>query len=145
MAKFVQIQSDVTIRVTTGLQNKDVTNPDAHVPDRLKVNPEWPKHQVLIRKGAHRYPAEIADWASVKALAADKILTIGSVEEVDESKLDELEQKDLNTVSEAKKEFRMPDVNDGVKDEKGGKTPKADEKPSGKKTLTLSDLAGKGE
>ena len=48
MAKFVQIQSDVTIRVTTGLQNKDVTNPDAHVPDRLKVNPEWPKHQLSL-------------------------------------------------------------------------------------------------
>ena len=127
MAKFVQIQSSVTIRVTTGLQNKDVTNPDAHVPDRLKVNPEWPKHQVLIRKGAYRYPAEIVEWESVKALANDKILTIGSIEEVDENKLDELEQKDLNTVSEAKVEFKMPNV-------KGGK-----------KTLTLSDLAGKGE
>lgn len=135
MAKFVQIQSDVTIRVTTGLQNKDVTNPDAHVPDRLKVNPEWPKHQVLIRKGAHRYPAEIAEWASVKALAKDKVLTIGSAEEVDESKLDELEQKDLNTVTEAKTEFKMLDI-------KGGdKTAKI----SAKKTLTLSDLAGKGE
>ena len=130
MAKFVQIQSDVTIRVTTGLQNKDVTNPDAHIPDRLKVNPEWPKHQVLIRKGAHRYPAEIAEWASVKALAEDKILTIGSIEDVDENKLDELEQKDLNTVSEATKEFKMPNV---------------EQKKSGKKTLTLSDLAGKGE
>lgn len=130
MAKFVQIQSSVTIRVTTGLQNKDVTNPDAHVPDRLKVNPEWPKHQVLIQAGAHRYPAEIVEWPSVKALAADKILTIGSIEEVDENKLDELEQKDLNTVSEATKEFKMPDV---------------EQKKSNKKTLTLSDLAGKGE
>ena len=135
MAKFVQIQSGITIRVTTGLQNKDVTNPDAHVPDRLKVNPEWPKHQVLIRKGAYRYPAEIVEWASVKALANDKILTIGSIEEVDESKLDEIEQKNLNIVSEAKIEFKMPNV-------KGGE--KVAEK-SGKKTLTLSDLAGKGE
>lgn len=130
MAKFVQIQSSVTIRVTTGLQNKDVTNPDAHVADRLKVNPEWPKHQVLIQAGVHRYPVEIVEWPSVKALAADKILTIGSVEEIDESKLDELEQKDLNTVSEATKEFKMPDV---------------EQKKSNKKTLTLSDLAGKGE
>lgn len=130
MAKFVQIQSSVTIRVTTGLQNKDVTNPDAHVADRLKVNPEWPKHQVLIKAGAHRYPAEIVEWPSVKALAADKILTIGSVEEVDESNLDEFEQKDLNTVSEATKEFKMPNV---------------EQKRSNKKTVTLSDLAGKGE
>ena len=130
MAKFVQIQSSVTIRVTTGLQNKDVTNPDAHVADRLKVNPEWPKHQVLIKAGAHRYPAEIVEWPSVKALATDKILTIGSIEEVDESNLDELEQKDLNTVSEATKEFKMPNV---------------EQKRSNKKTVTLSDLAGKGE
>ena len=130
MAKFVQIQSSVTIRVTTGLQNKDVTNPDAHVADRLKVNPEWPKHQVLIKAGAHRYPAEIVEWPSVKALAADKILTIGSVEEVDDSELDELEQKDLNTVSEATKEFKMPNV---------------EQKRNNKKTVTLSDLAGKGE
>lgn len=130
MAKFVQIQSSVTIRVTTGLQNKDVTNPDAHVADRLKVNPEWPKHQVLIQAGAHRYPAEIVEWPSVKALATDKILTIGSIEEVDESNLDELEQKDLNTVSEATKEFKMPNV---------------EQKRSNKKTVTLSDLAGKGE
>lgn len=135
MAKFVQIQSDVTIRVTTGLQNKDVTNPDAHVPDRLKVNPEWPKYQVLICKGAHRYPAEIAEWASVKALAADKILTIGSIEEVDESKLSELEQKDLNVVGEAKTEFKMPGVKSNEKSVER----------SGKRTLTLSDLAGKGE
>lgn len=130
MAKFVQIQSSVTIRVTTGLQNKDVTNPDAHIADRLKVNPEWPKHQVLIKVGAHRYPAEIVEWPSVKALATDKILTIGSIEEVDESNLDELEQKDLNTVSEATKEFKMPNV---------------EQKRSNKKTLTLNDLAGKGE
>lgn len=130
MAKFVQIQSSVTIRVTTGLQNKDVTNPDAHIADRLKVNPEWPKHQVLIQMGAHRYPAEIVEWPSVKALAADKILTIGSIEEVDESNLDELEQKNLNTVSEATKEFKMPNI---------------EQKRSNKKTLTLNDLAGKGE
>lgn len=135
MVKFVQIQSDVTIRVTTGLQNKDVTNPDAHVPDRLKVNPEWPKHQVLIRKGAHRYPAEIAEWTSVKALAKDKVLTIGSIEEVDEDKLDEIEQKDFNTVSEAKIEFKMPDV----------KSDKLNANTRGKKMLTLNDLAGKGE
>ena len=92
--------------------------------------PEWPKHQVLIKAGAHRYPAEIVEWPSVKALAADKILTIGSVEEVDESNLDELEQKDLNTVSEATKEFKMPNV---------------EQKKSNNKTVTLSDLAGKGE
>lgn len=133
MAKFVQIQSSITIKVTTGLQNKDVTNPDAHVADRLKVNPEWPKHQVLIREGAHRYPAEITNWPSVKALANDKILTIGSISEVAESELNDEERVSLNTATEAKREFKMPDVkvDDALKSE------------SKKKTLSLSDLVGK--
>lgn len=77
MAKFVRIQSEKTINVTAGLQHQDVTNPDAHIPDRLKVSPSWPKLTVLIKRGAHWYPAEIAEWNTVKALANDKILTIG--------------------------------------------------------------------
>lgn len=77
MAKFVRIQSEKTINVTAGLQHQDVTNPDAHIPDRLKISPSWPKLTVLIKRGAHWYPAEIAEWNTVKALANDKILTIG--------------------------------------------------------------------
>ena len=77
MSKFVRIQSEKTINVTAGLQHQDVTNPDAHIPDRLKVSPSWPKLTVLIKRGAHWYPAEIAEWNTVKALANDKILTIG--------------------------------------------------------------------
>lgn len=130
MTKFVQIQSDATIRVTTGLQNKDVTNPDAHVPDRLKINPEWPKYQVLIKQGAHKYPAEIAEWPTVKALAKDKIITIGSVSELDESEMNDTEKTMFNTVSEATKEFRMQSVDETKVVEK--KT---------KKSLTLNDLA----
>lgn len=74
---FVRIQSDKTIRVTPGLQHLDVTNPDAHVPDRLKISPSWPKSMVLIEAGAHVYPSEITEWPTVRALAKDKILTIG--------------------------------------------------------------------
>ena len=87
---FVRIQSNVTINVTMGLQNQDVTNADAHVPDRLKVNPLWPKLTVLIRQGVHWYPSEIAEWPTVKALVEDKVLTIGefsdSCEEQEETK-----------------------------------------------------------
>lgn len=134
MAKFVQIQSNTTIRVTTGLQNKDVTNPDAHVPDRLKINPEWPKYQVLIKQGAHKYPAEIVEWPTVKALAKDKIITIGSVSELDESEMNDAEKAMLNTVGEAIKEFRMPNIDETKVVEK--KT---------KKSLTLNDLANDKE
>lgn len=105
MAKFVQISSTVDITVTSGLQNKDVTNPDAHVPDRLKINPEWPKYQVLIRKGAGEYPAEIVNWPSVKALANDKIFTIGQTfeknVETDEDK------KNAETIAEANDKFNF--------------------------------------
>lgn len=117
MAKMVQIQSSVTIRVTAGLQHQDVTNPDAHVPDRLKVAPTWPKHTVLIREGAHNYPADIKEWPAVKALAADKVLTIGQEFETD--KLNEEEQANVNTANEAKEEFRMPDPNEQNKGRRG--------------------------
>lgn len=75
--EFVQIQSTINISVTAGLQNQDVTNKDAHVPDRLKVQPLWPKATVDIHEGPGIYPAYIVEWATVKALAKDKILTIG--------------------------------------------------------------------
>lgn len=95
MSEFIRIQSKVTIAVTCGLQHQDVTNPDAHIPDRLKVSPEWPKATMLIRAGVHNYPAEIRDWPTVKALERDEIITIGeatTVSEEDEKKAEELEQ-----------------------------------------------------
>lgn len=104
MAKLVQIQSSATIRVTTGLQNKDVTNPDAHVPDRLKVNPLWPKHMVLIKQGVGFYPVEIKEWASVKKLAEDNVITIG--QEIDRAP-DEKEAKDIATAQAANDEFEL--------------------------------------
>ena len=81
MSKLVRIQSTITITVTGGLNYKDTTNPDAHVPDRLKVSPEWPKCTVQIKQGIGDYPAEIIEWNTVKALVADNILTIGEVKE----------------------------------------------------------------
>lgn len=131
--KMVQIQSSITIRVTCGLQNEDVTNPDAHVPDRLKVNPEWPKHQVLIRKGIQKYPVEIKAWPSVQALAKDKILTIADLDEVDVDDLTDEERKNVQIITEAENEFKLTLNSDKNK---------ADAKNKVKKTLTLNDLAG---
>lgn len=137
MTKMVQIHSNITIRVTTGLQNQDVTNVDAHIPDRLKVNPEWPKHQVLIRAGQGIYPAEIVEWPSVKALAADKILTIGAISEVANSTLTAEQQKDVMAASEAKEEFNL-----GVAESTASTKVATNLDVSKKKTLTLNDLAG---
>lgn len=106
MAKVVRIQSTIDISVTAGLQNKDVTNPDAHIPDRLKISPLWPKATVDIRRGTGYYPAEIVEWATVKALEKDNILTIGQIEEKDDEESEkasaELEKK-LNEVEPERK------------------------------------------
>lgn len=104
---YVRIQSNSTINVTAGLHSQDVTNPDAHVPDRLKVNPAWPKCTCLIRQGVGIYPSEIVEWPSVKALARDKVLTIG--EYLDKPETDAQEQakknveKGMKTIEQTKK------------------------------------------
>ena len=71
--KFVKIQSKVSIRVTCGLQFTDVTNPDAHVADRLKVSSDWPRAMQVIEEGVHVYPSEIVEWPSVQALVKDEV------------------------------------------------------------------------
>lgn len=95
---YVRIQSSTTIMVTAGLQADNVTNKDAHVPDRLKVNPLWPRMTVLIHAGAHWYPSEIAEWPSVKALSNDKVLTIGEFSNTPSENAEEVKSKkeDLN-------------------------------------------------
>ena len=116
---YVRIQSEKTIQVTCGLQNQDVTNPDAHVADRLKISPMWPQCTVLIHQGAHVYPSEIAEWPTVKALANDKILTIGeyldSADEKTEAKKTELTQNidNMNAmlgIKENKKDIKLSDI-----------------------------------
>ena len=105
--QFVRIQSDETINVTMGLSYNDVTNPDAHIPDRLKVQPSWASTTVLIKKGTGFYPAYIANWSTVQRLVEDKILTIG--EFTDEASEEEKEVKaklDLN-IAEVKNRMKQ--------------------------------------
>ena len=84
MKKYVRIHSNTNIRVTPGLQYEDVTKRDSDLQDRLKVNPLWPTAIVYIYKGSYLYPSEIAEWETVKALAKDKILTIGEFTDTEE-------------------------------------------------------------
>lgn len=91
MKDYIYIQSTTSIVVTAGLQNENVTNPDAHIPDRLKVNPIWPKLRIMIKAGRHIYPKLITEWNSVKALVKDGILTIG--EETDSPNDKKMEEK----------------------------------------------------
>lgn len=91
--QYVRIQSNITINVTAGLQNEDVSDKDAHIPDRLKVNPMWPKMTCMIMQGAGVYPACIATWNTVKALEKDGILTIGEFTDDGDEKAVDLKQK----------------------------------------------------
>ena len=99
--KFVTIQSTMDIAVTPGLQALDVTNKDAHVPDRLKVQALWPRLAVMIYKGVGKYPAEIKTWDSVKTLVANKILTVAEESEEaseDEKKVAQKLEEDMKDV-----------------------------------------------
>lgn len=82
MKKFVRIQSEKNIEVTPDLQYIDMTNPDAHVGDRLRVAGQWIQMRVLIRKGTGLYPSCVQNWSTVKSLAKSGVLTVG--EETDE-------------------------------------------------------------
>lgn len=106
---YVYIQSNISIVVTAGLQNDNVTNPDAHVPDRLKVNPIWPKLRVMIKAGRHIYPKLITEWNSVKALVKDGILTIG--EEADSPNDAKVEEKNADLKAELAKAKKIKDIN----------------------------------
>ena len=99
MNKVIRIQSSKTITVTSGLQYQDVTNKDAHIADRLKVSPDWPKYSIQILEGVGEYPAEIANWPTVKALVEAGIMTIsqvieGKAKEEDTEKVKELKVKE---------------------------------------------------
>ena len=82
MKKFVRIQSDREIEVYEGLQYIDMTNPDAHVADRLRVSSAWVQTRVHVKQGTGYYPACVQNWAVVKNLRDKGIFTIG--EELDE-------------------------------------------------------------
>ena len=82
MKKFIKIQSSINITVDAGLTCINMTNADARVAERLKVQPTWVGTRINITEGAHYYPAIIKTWDSVKSLAKRNILSIG--EECDE-------------------------------------------------------------
>lgn len=89
MAKnFIRIQSKKNITVAAGLQSINMSNKNAHIPDRYNVASAWVGTRVLIREGIGYYPNEIKDWDAVKALVKDGILTLGiEVDEVPENEM----------------------------------------------------------
>lgn len=108
--KFVKIHSDITITVTPGLQNKDVTDTNSRVGDKLRIIPTWQNGAIQITKGEGIYPAEITEWFTVKRLAEIGTITIGayvndidnvSLKSTDVDKKIEKAKNDAKTLEEA--------------------------------------------
>lgn len=111
MKEYVYIQSQVSIMVTAGLQNEDVTNVDAHIPDRLKVNPVWPKLRMMIKSGRHIYPKLITEWNTVKALVKDGIITIGEETDAPDDEQTKEKAEDLKAeLAKTKKVKKVADI-----------------------------------
>ena len=101
--KFVVIHSDVTIAVTPGLQNKNVTDNNSRVGDKLRVIPQWPLAAVQILAGKGVYPSEIVKWFTVQKLVEKGILTISDY--VDDPAEANLNASDMDKkVEKAKKD-----------------------------------------
>ena len=79
--KQVKIQSTITIHVNKNLEYKDFTESNSDTKNKLKIIPDWVSQTVRIDKGVGLYPAEIAEWDSVKALEKANVLTVGEVTE----------------------------------------------------------------
>ena len=116
MKKYVKIQSSININVTSGLYNLDVTNPDAHIPDRLKVKPVWPKITCMIYQGVGWYPSEIVKWNTVKNLVKDKVITIGEYsDDCSDEKVIESKNKITSGLEELKK-LKQLNLNSALND-----------------------------
>ena len=101
--KFVKIQSDITIKVTSGLQFSDYTDVSQPVPNRKNVKPRWTKGTVLIKKGQHWYPAVIATWKTVKSLEECGKLSIGGYSETADEETEKLAEELNKGLQEIKK------------------------------------------
>lgn len=77
MKKYVKIQSSKNIQVTGGLSFLDMTDPKQAVPNKMKVQPLWSKEKIKLKVGSAWYPSYITEWATVKSLNKDGVITIG--------------------------------------------------------------------
>lgn len=112
MKDYVYIQSAISIVVTAGLQNENVTNLDSDIPNRLKVNPTWHKLKLMVKAGRHIYPSLITEWPSVKALVKDGILTIGEETDTDDGSIIEAKEDLSEALAETKKTNKSKKVKD---------------------------------
>ena len=103
---YVRIASNTTITVTAGLQCLDATNVKSDIPNRLKVAPMWAKLTIDIKKGSFVYPSEILEWNTVKALAKEKVITIGELLDSPEDNADKTKEVLVNNINDVNKRIQ---------------------------------------
>lgn len=99
MKKYVFIQAEKAINVTSGLDLENVTNPSLPVKDNMKIKPLWPTTTVMLLEGKHIYPSIVAEFKTVKSLEKQGFLTIGK-------DTDELPEEDRQRVIEIERRLR---------------------------------------
>ena len=90
---FLEIQSALNVNVTMGLDNLNMTDVNANIGDKLKIQALWPKTIVSIKMGRSFYPIEIKEWNTVKVLVKNGMLTLGQIVEELPETLSEEERK----------------------------------------------------
>lgn len=101
MSKYITILASRTIYVTKDLNCVDYTDRNAAKENKLNVKPVWTGSRIKLAKGTFDYPAEIAEWFSVKQLAKDGTISIGGIKD-DSEKLSENAKQDEEKLAEAK-------------------------------------------
>lgn len=78
--RFVQISNNTNqfIRVVPEMKLINATNIKTPARDRLNVKPAWQKFGIVIEPQLGYYPAEVANWNTVKSLVKAKKFTIGA-------------------------------------------------------------------
>ena len=86
------------MRVDYNEENKELMN---KVADKLNARPMWNNLKVKIKEGIGFYPAEVANWDTVKQLANKGILTVGAETDTCENQVEvEKEVKKLESAHE---------------------------------------------
>lgn len=131
--QYLKIQSKLNVNITSGLDHLDMTDVNANVGDKLKVQALWAKQIVRIKAGVSYYPVEIKDWNTTKALVRGDMITLGEIVEFLPDELNEEEKafimSNFVNLNEGKKEAKRQkeDLGKVKQQSKGKSAPKLDD------------------
>lgn len=132
--QYLKIQSKLNVNITSGLDHLDMTDVNANVGDKLKVQALWAKQIVRIKAGVSYYPVEIKDWNTTKALVRGDMITLGEIVEFLPDELNEEEKAFIMS--------NFVNLNEGKEEAKRQKEDlgKVKQKSKGKSAPKLDDL-----